>query len=107
MDDHASFARRGAARFLIGPLAALCLAVPVLAGPGERPDEKNEAAKVAKKMEKALGTAHQAEEEREALRHFQEEVAEYAELHAKQLAKLGPLADAQERSPRRRPSPAP
>ena len=89
MDDHASFARRGAARFLIGPLAALCLAVPVLAGPGERPDEKSEAAKVAKKVQKALGTAHQAEEEREALRHFQEEVAEYAELHAKQLAKLG------------------
>ena len=91
MDDHASFARRGAARLLIGPVAALCLAVPVLAGPGGRPDEKSEAAKVAKKMQKALATS----EEREALRHFQEEVAEYAELHAKQLAKLGaqdPLA---------------
>ena len=91
MDDHASFARRGVARLLIGPLAALCLAVPVLAGPGGRPDEKSEAAKVAKKMQKALATS----EEREALRHFQEEVAEYAELHAKQLAKLGaqdPLA---------------
>jgi hypothetical protein len=85
MDDYASFARRGVARLLIGPLAALCLAVPVLAGPGERPDEKKEAAKVAKKMEKALATS----EEREALRHFQEEVADYAELHAKQLAKLG------------------
>jgi hypothetical protein len=92
-DDHASLARRGAARLLIGPLAALCLAVPLLADPGERPEDK-EAAKVAKKLEKALGTAHQAE----ALRHFQEEVAEYAELHAKQLAKLGPHvpADAQE-----------
>jgi hypothetical protein len=89
MDDHASFARRGAARFLIGPLAALCLAAPVLAGPDQRPAEQNEAAKVAKKMEKALATSHQAEEEREALRHFQEEVAEYAELHARQLAKLG------------------
>jgi len=83
----------GVARLLIGPLAAICLAVPVLAGPGERPQDK-EAAKVAKKLEKALGTAHQAE----ALRHFQEEVAEYAELHAKQLAKLGPHVpvDAQE-----------
>ncbi len=89
MHDHASFARRGATRLLIGPLAALCLVVPVLAGPGERPDEKSEAAKVAKKMQKALATAHQAEEEREALRHFQEEVAEYADLHARQLAKLG------------------
>ena len=88
MDDHASFARRGAARLLIGPVAALCLAVPVLAGPGPRPQEKNEAEKVAKKVQKALGAAHQAEEEREALRHFQEEVAEYADLHARQLAKL-------------------
>jgi len=89
MHDHASFARRGATRLLIGPLAALCLVVPVLAGADERPDEKSEAAKVAKKMQKALATSHQAEEEREALRHFQEEVAEYADLHAGQLAKLG------------------
>jgi hypothetical protein len=94
MEDQASLPRRGAARLLIGLLVALGLVVPVLAGPGERPEEKNEAAKVARKMEKALGTAHQAE----ALRHFQEEVAEYAELHAKQLAKLGSRvpADAQE-----------
>ena len=92
MDDSASLARRGAVRFLIGPLAALCLVVPVLAG--QRPDEENEAAKVAKKMERALGMARQAE----ALRHFEKEVAEYAELHAKQLAKLGSRlpADAQE-----------
>lgn len=76
-------------RFLTVPLAALWLAVPALAGPGERPEEKSEAAKVAKKIEKALAKAHQAEEEREALRHFQEEVAEYADLHAKLLAKLG------------------
>jgi hypothetical protein len=88
MRDHPSFARRGATRLLIGHLAALCLVVPVLAGPGERPDEKSEAAKVAKKMQKALATSHQAEEEREALRHFQEEVAEYADFHARQLAKL-------------------
>jgi hypothetical protein len=94
MDDHASLAHRGAAGFLIGLLAALCLAIPVLAGPGEKPEEQNEAAEVAKKMQKALGTAHQAE----ALRHFQEEVADYAELHAKQLAKVGSRlpADAQE-----------
>jgi len=91
MDDHASCPRRGAARFLIGTLAALCLAVPVLAGPSEASDEKSEAAKVAKKVQKALGTAHQAEEERDALRHFQEDVADYADLHAKQLAKLGAL----------------
>ena len=88
MDNHASFARRGVARFLIGSLAVLWLAVPVLAGPSERADEKSEAAKVAKKVEKALAMSHRAKEEREALRHFQEEVADYADLHAKLLAKL-------------------
>ena len=91
MDDHVSFVRRGAARLLIGLLAALCLVVPVLAGPSGEPDEKSEAAKVAKKVQKALGTAHQAEEDREALRHFQEDVADYADLHAKQLARLTSL----------------
>ena len=89
MDDHASFARRSGARLLIVPVAALCLAAPVLAGPGQRPQEKNEAEKVARKLQKALATSHQAEEEREALRYFQEEVAEYAELQARQLAGLG------------------
>ncbi len=39
-------------------------------------------------MAKAAGKACQAEEERDALRHFEEAVAEYAELHSKQLAKL-------------------
>ena len=102
MDDRASFARRCAGRFLIGPVAALCLAVPVLASPGERPDEKSEAAKVAKKVEKALQKARKAAEEpveadRRALREFHEEVMDYAELHAKQVARLGePVAvDAQ------------
>jgi hypothetical protein len=89
MDDHASLTRRGAARFLIGPLAALCLGVPVLADPGPVPQEKAEAAKVAKKVDKALATADQAEGDREALRHFQDAVAEYADFHARQLARLG------------------
>lgn len=74
---------------LFGALAALCLAVPALAVPSQKPSEKAEAAKVAKKMEKARGTAHQAEAERKALGEFQEELAEYAVLHAKQLMKLG------------------
>ena len=94
MNDDASLARPGAARFLIGPLAALLLAVPVLADPVQRPQEKNDAAKVAKKLEKAVAKAHQAEKEHEALRRFREEVAEYADLHAKQLAKLGSRAEA-------------
>jgi hypothetical protein len=87
MNDLSSVVRH-AARLLIGPVAALCLAVPVLAGPNKGPAEQDEAAKVAKKMEKAQDTAHQAEEQREALRHFEEEVAEYAELHAGELARL-------------------
>jgi len=91
MNTHTPFTRRGAALFLIAAMVALCLAVPVQAGPSEGPDEKSEAAKVAKKVQKALGTAHQAEKEREAIRHFQEDVAEYADLHAEQLAKLGAL----------------
>jgi hypothetical protein len=78
-----------AARRLIGLLAALCLAVPVLAGHGERSQEKNEAARVAKKVQRALGTAHQAEQEREALEDFQKELAKYAVLHGRQLIKVG------------------
>ena len=93
MDDHASFARRGAARLLIGTLAALWLAVPVLAGPDRRPKEKDEAERVAKKVARALGSAYQAEAERKALRHFQEEVAKYSDFHAEELAKLGSPED--------------
>jgi hypothetical protein len=89
MDDHAPLGRFAAARLLVGLLGVLCLAVPLLAGPRESPKEKKEAEKVAKKVAKAAGTAHQVEAEREALRHFLEDVAEYAELHDKLVAKLG------------------
>jgi hypothetical protein len=84
LNDRASVARHGVARGLIASLVALCLAVPVLAGSGD----EDEAAQVAKKVKKARATSHQAEQERKALRHFQEEVAEYADLHARLLAKL-------------------
>ena len=84
MNERAS--RRRARHYLLGLLAALGLAVPLQAGSGAQ--DKAEAAKVAKKVEKAAQSAHQAEEEHRALRHFQHEVEEYAELHAKQLAKL-------------------
>ena len=63
MDDRASFARRGVARLLIGPLAALCLAVPALAGPGQEPQEKNEAEKAEAKAE---AKAEKAEAKTEA-----------------------------------------
>ena len=44
---------------------------------------------IAKKIDKARKPAHAAAEEREALRRFQEEVAEYAGLHARLVARLG------------------
>jgi hypothetical protein len=88
MDDHARFARRRPALLLIG-LSAFCLAAPVLAGPGEAPAEQKEAARVAKKVDKAKKPAHAAAEDREALRRFQEDVAEYGDLHARLVARLG------------------
>ncbi len=88
MDDHAPFARRRPALLLIG-LSVLCLAATVPAGSGEGPAERKEAVRVAKKVERAEKGAHQTEEEREALRRFQEDVAEYAELHARLVARLG------------------
>jgi hypothetical protein len=84
LNDRTSVARHGVARCLIALMVALCLVVPALAGSGE----EDEATQAAKKVAKARATSHQAEQEREALRHFQEEVAEYADLHARLLAKL-------------------
>lgn len=92
--DHASFAGRAAACLVTGLLASLGLVFPLRAGTGPAPQEKDEAEKVARKMEKALRSAHEAAEEREALRHFEKAVAEYAELHAKQLARIGPRVPA-------------
>ncbi len=42
-----------ARRALIGPLAALCLAVPVLAGPGERARGEERGREGREKVEKA------------------------------------------------------
>jgi hypothetical protein len=92
MNDHTVLAHHIAARFLIVPLTALYLIAPVVA----RAEDKDEATKVAKKLARAVAKAHDAKEEREALRHFQEDVNEYAELHDKQLAKLGPRTDARD-----------
>jgi hypothetical protein len=85
MTDRAPFTPRDAPLLLF--LLAACLVLPVVADEG--PPGKNEAARVATKMDKAVATAHQAADEREALQHFQDAVAEYAELHAGQLAGLG------------------
>ena len=90
MNGEARTACRAVAGFGAGLLATLCLSLPVLASPGQAPDEKTQAAKVAKKMERAKTAAHQAEEEREALEDFQKAVAEYASLHARELARIRP-----------------
>jgi hypothetical protein len=87
MSDHAPFTAGSAPRLLVCLVAALCLVVP--AGTEDGPPGKSEAAKVATKMDKALTTARQAEDEREALRRFEDAVADYARLHADQLARLG------------------
>jgi hypothetical protein len=75
--------------YLTAAVTVFCLAVPLPASPGDRTEDKDEAAKVAGKVERAQATAHGSEEDREALRHFAREVAEYAALRARQLAKLG------------------
>lgn len=81
------FARRVAAAFLVTALTFL--GSPTSALPGGQTQEKAAAAKVAKKIEKARGSAKADKKAREALREFQEEVEEYAELHDKELAKIG------------------
>ena len=78
-----------ALRILAGSLAALWLAAPALAHPMESPQEKVEAAKVAKKVEKAKSPKRQAKEEVEALEYFQKQVAKYVRIHEVQLARLG------------------
>ena len=94
MQNHASYARRIAARFLVVVLTAFGLAVSGLVLPAVLPADgssEHEADKVARKVAKARGSAHQARAERDALQQFQENVEDYAELHTRQLAKLGPL----------------
>ena len=89
MNERPSIDRRRATRIPIGLVLALGLAIATLAGADQKPQDKSEAARVARKMAKAQGKACQADEERKALRDFHEHVTDYAELHAKQLAKLG------------------
>ena len=80
---------RVAARILLGSLAPLWLWAPAQARPMESPQEKVEAAKVAKKVEKAKSAKRVAREELEAIEHFQKQVAKYVRIHENQLARLG------------------
>ena len=79
-----------AARFLVGILAALCLTGSAMAGPFQSSGERKEAARVAKKVEKAAkATARQTEQENEGIRHFQKAAAKYAALHDGLMSRLG------------------
>ena len=84
--------RRDAARLVMGPFAALCIAVPASALSAEQ--DKAAAEKVARKVEKAKESAReesvqQAAEEHEALQRFQKRLKEYTRLHNFEYAKLG------------------
>lgn len=70
---------------MIAGLACLSLLAPMA-----QSQEKTEAARVAKKVERAKHRAtHEAKEEQEAVRRFQKRLARYAQIHANHLARLG------------------
>lgn len=93
-DPHGLLSSRGSvARLLIVSVSAVYLAVFVPAPAAGAIQEKVEAAKVAKKVEKAADPDRQkrkqTKQEKEALKEFKEEVDDYARLHSSELAKLG------------------
>jgi len=89
MIETALIARRNATRMLMGPLAAWCASVPVVGAMAEEEQEKATAERVAKKVEKAKHKSHETHETDEAVRHFQEEVAEYVKLHDREVRRIG------------------
>lgn len=92
MDYQALLSRPAVLRPLIGLLTAFLLAASAALGlPAESRDDQSQAAKVARKLERAKARAarHQAKEEQEALKDFKKEVDDYVELHQKLLARLG------------------
>jgi hypothetical protein len=88
MTESPLIARRNATRLLMGPLAALCISVPVT-GAADHDEQENVAERVAKKVEKAKHMSPEARLPGEALRHFEAVVAEYARLHDRELKKVG------------------
>lgn len=74
-----------AARLLLGVFFA-ALAVSAAASP--KPLPQAEAAKVAKKVEKARSPRHQAKEDADAIAEFQKKVRRYADLHDRLMARL-------------------
>lgn len=73
---------------LIAALALPGLSLSAAADPRVAMQEKTEAAKVAKKVEQARITKHQAREDVEAVARFQKEISRYADLHDRLIARL-------------------
>ena len=84
-------ARRNATLLLLGPLAAWCVYVPATGAVEVADDEQEKATaeRVAKKVEKAKHKSHEARERDEAVRHFEEEVADYVRLHDREVTRVG------------------
>lgn len=89
MNDHPLMKRRCRTGRTVAAVALAGLLIPVThAMPG--PQDKGEAARVAKKVERAKHrAAHEAKEEVEAVRDFQKRLARYVGVHENQLARLG------------------
>jgi hypothetical protein len=85
--------RRDAARLLIAPFAAVCVASPVSAAEVDA-QEKTAAARVEKKVNEAKKKSKEEKDETEAFREFKEELADYEALHRKELGRLGSLDEA-------------
>lgn len=92
MYDPNAIPRRGLARLLMSPFAALYVSMPAALSEGAELDaqEKDQAEKVAKKLEKAK-MSHADKEEQSAVRHYIKEVNEYLALQRKELARIGSL----------------
>ena len=88
MEYSTPMSRRAAARILMGSMTVVGLESPAEAHSTESFQEKAEAARVAKKVEKAKSKKHEAKEELEAIDHFQKQVAKYVRIHEGELARL-------------------
>lgn len=89
MNDHPLTKRHLPLPRLVAVVALAGLLVP-LARAMPSPQDKGEAARVAKKVERAKNrAAHEAKEELEAIRDFQKRLERYVRVHENQLARLG------------------
>jgi hypothetical protein len=83
-------ARRSAARIFMGPLAALCVLVPRANALTWDEQEKVSAEGAARKLEKARkAKAREEKESKETLRHFQQKLNEYVQVHNRAAGRIG------------------